>query len=514
MTHALRTPPTGLFRGDGPFVPGPVRRDRVWVLAAIAVLGAVLRAVGLDSCLWYDEVVTLTEFVRLPLPDLIRNYADQNQHPLFSVLAHLSVSAFGESAWALRLPAAVFGAATPLVMYFFARRIAPWPEPLLAAALVAVSYHHVWFSQSGRGYTVLVFAALVGSWLLLENLRRPRASLTAAYGVVMALALYTHLTAAFVVAGHGLMYVVLLARKLATGPRSTADGLPFAGFVLAAVLALLLYAPVLPEVVASFRAQSGGQKIVARTGAGYGLTQLVDGLRAGFGGLAGALAAATVVAAGLVGTLRSRSPVLCLLVLPAGLAVVTMLLIGRHLYPRLLFSVFPFGVMVIVHGVMVCGRLAASVLPASSRPKVGLGLGLGLAAAAVMLVLSAASLGRNYRLPKQDYAGAMAYLETVRDPRDPVVAVGMAGLPVRRYFAPEFETADTDKELAAVRGHSPDRPTWLIYTFRDHLDVYHPEIAAAVDREFVRTATFPGTLNGGEVIVCRADPIGCRGTAP
>ena len=34
----------------------------------------------------------------------------------------------------------------------------PW---LLAAAFLAVNYQHVWYSQSARGYSLLLFAAIV-----------------------------------------------------------------------------------------------------------------------------------------------------------------------------------------------------------------------------------------------------------------------------------------------------------------------------------------------------------------
>ncbi|MBK7285433.1 MAG: hypothetical protein IPI83_14970 [Sphingomonadales bacterium] len=35
-----------------------------WALAAILVLAAVVRIVGLDMGLWYDEIFTLTHYVR------------------------------------------------------------------------------------------------------------------------------------------------------------------------------------------------------------------------------------------------------------------------------------------------------------------------------------------------------------------------------------------------------------------------------------------------------------------
>ena len=42
---------------------------------------AVLRAVGLDASLWYDEVLTLVRYVRLPLGELVA-FGDEAHHEI------------------------------------------------------------------------------------------------------------------------------------------------------------------------------------------------------------------------------------------------------------------------------------------------------------------------------------------------------------------------------------------------------------------------------------------------
>ncbi len=465
-----------------------------WGLVLILGLAVGLRVIGLGTGLWYDEVVTLTEFVRLPLPELVRNYADQNQHPLYSVAARLCVVAFGESAWTLRLPAVLFGVASLAAIYAFARRLTPRPEPVLTTLLLTVSYHHVWFSQNARGYTALLFWTVLGSLLLVQNLSRPRWSLTVAYAVVSALALYTHLTAAFFLAAHGLIYLFLVGRKVCAGRRLTAaDGLPLAGFVLAGTLAFQLYAPVLPQVIGTFRTQTSSTRVQGWTDLSWGAAQVLRGLTASFAGTAGAVVAGAVVAAGLASFVRRDPLVVALLVIPCVLGLGVMLLLNRHLYPRFFFPACAFGAMVVVRGTLVLGEMVWH--------RRG-----GFALAGLLIAASAASLWPGYRYPKQDYAAALAYVDEVRQPGDPVVAVGMAVIPVTRYFAPSVPAADTAAELAAIRASHPGRPTWLVYTFPDHLASFHPDIRAVVDREFVCTRTFPGTVGGGAVLVGRGAP--------
>ena len=78
---------------------------------------------------------------------------------------------FGDGPAALRLPAVLFGVASIAALYLFARRVTTVREALVAAALMTVSYHHIWFSQNARGYSALLFWTLVSSWLFARALR-------------------------------------------------------------------------------------------------------------------------------------------------------------------------------------------------------------------------------------------------------------------------------------------------------------------------------------------------------
>src|SRR5262249_318850 len=154
----------------------------------------------LDTCLWLDEVLTLTHYARPALGMILTSFPDQNQHMLYSVLGHISLDCFGESAWALRLPAVLFGVASIWALYALGGRIASRTEALLAAAMMTVSYHHVWFSQNARGYTGLLFFTLLSTWLFVRGLRAGRWPLWGGYAVSVALGFWVHLTMLFVAA--------------------------------------------------------------------------------------------------------------------------------------------------------------------------------------------------------------------------------------------------------------------------------------------------------------------------
>ena len=129
--------------------PQSVSWKAVVLLMAVATL---LRSMHLNSDLWLDEIGTLVTYLRSPVYEIVRTYVSANQHLLYSVLGRGAVVCFGESPWAIRLPAVIAGVAAIPAMYFMARVITSEREALLSSALLTFSYHHIWFSQDARGY--------------------------------------------------------------------------------------------------------------------------------------------------------------------------------------------------------------------------------------------------------------------------------------------------------------------------------------------------------------------------
>ena len=151
-----------------------LQRWEAGAVAALLALALVVRIVGLNASLWYDEVSTLTHFVRLPWGELATDFSSLNNHMFYSLQAKAAVELFGESAWALRLPALLMGMASLVLVWWLARKEIGRGAALLTLALFALSYHHVWFTQNARGYTGLLTWTTAATILLMSGLRRPR----------------------------------------------------------------------------------------------------------------------------------------------------------------------------------------------------------------------------------------------------------------------------------------------------------------------------------------------------
>jgi len=478
--------------------PQPGIIGRPWarptvILLAILLAAAVLRVYRLDAGLWFDEIVADVEFVRAPFGTIVTTYESENQHFLYNILAHASYGLFGQSVWALRLPAVLFGLASILALYLFARHVTSVTESLLAAGLLAFSYHHVWFSQNARGYTGLLFWALLSSWLLLGALRSGRQGQWLSYGVSLALGLYTHFTMVFPIVGQLGVCALELIRQRRAGQRRSWRGL-LLGFGVGALLTLLLYAPVLPEILGNMGRETS---LVAEwKNPLWTLAEIAKGLRVSFFGIA-ALVPLAVFGLGAVSYARSEPAVVILLVVPVLSCVAVVVGLGHHLWPRFFFFAFGYGALVAVRGATVAGRLVSRRLfrwPETRSTWLGTATGLGL------VLVSALSVPFVYG-PKQDFEGALRFVQAAQAPGDAVATADLAALPYEKYYQTNWHVVKSVKDLDALR--SSATRTWFVYTFPEVLESSAPDIMASVARDFRLVRTFDGTLSGGTIYVAR-----------
>jgi mannosyltransferase len=471
-------------------------------LLAIVAVALVARLIGANSELWTDEILALLHSFRLPLAEIITTFRGDNHHPLYAVFARISLVMFGESPWALRLPSVLFGTAAVAATYGVARLVAPRREALIASLLLAVSYHHVWFSQNARGYTLIGLLALVNTWILVRMLEQPSWRLAIVFALCAAAGAYTHLTMVFITIGQAM--VALVALRRAGGGHLRVHWRVLAGaFVLAALFTVLLYAPMLDEVL-NFFVNVPSELVVASTPA-WALREAIRVLLFALGGPTAILAGVVlvtgtvVVIAGFVSIVRRNSIVALAFVFPP-IAVLTGALLGRGtMYPRFFFFIAGSVVIVLVRGLFASSAYVKRRWPAfpATAPAVAL--------AALLVAGSAASLTLNYRYPKQDFTGAMRFVLASKAPDDVVVFAGVTGEPYRNIHGQDWPTIASVAQMDSVRGARSGR-LWLIYTFPRYLEIGAPDVAALVSRHCQDPTVFRGTVGGGEVLVCRFEP--------
>jgi 4-amino-4-deoxy-L-arabinose transferase-like glycosyltransferase len=472
--------------------PEPQSRHALAVILVLLACASALRLYKLDLGLWYDEVLTYVNYAHMPFGEIVTTYQSENQHFVFTLLAHACFVIFGEGAWALRLPAALFGVGSIWALYLFARQVGSTRQALFAAALFTVSYHHVWFSQNARGYSGLLFWALLSSYLLLRALREDRPGLWLAYAATAALGIYTHITMVFVIAGQGIVYLhSLWVRRREAWPNRWA-GLVL-GFGWAGLLTALLHAIVLPQIQGTM--ERTVSVVQAWKNPLWTAWEILRGFQINFAGVAVALVALGVVAIGIWSFARKDAAVVLLLLVPPLVGASYVVATGHHLWPRFFYFAFGFGALVAVRGAMLIEQAVLSWWrPGPARE-------LGMLCAGMVLV-SAVSTPFAFA-PKQDYEGALAFVESQRQPGDAVLMAGLIAFPYEKLYKTGWQKVETVEQLHAIRAAS--RRTIVVYTLEPVLLSMQPEIAAAVKRDFRLLHKFPGTLAHGTVYVYIGD---------
>lgn len=466
----------------------------------LVIVATALRVIGLDGGLWIDEIYSLVRSFREPMWSILTTYWGDNHHPLYAVLAHLARGAFGESAWSIRLPALVFGVAAVPMVYFLGRTMMPKREALLASALLAVSYHHVWFSQNARGYSAIAFFSLLGIWALIRGIETRETRFFIAYAVAAALGAYTHLTMVLVVVGHAAAVALWLAMGKGADERgATLRGAAIA-FLLGGTLTLLLYAPMMRDVFDYFlNRPSQLRGISTPTWAFFETVRvLVLGMSGGTAVL-GAIVMAGGAVVGLSGfvSLWQRCPLFGAMLIGAAVATVVGAGMARGtMYPRFFFFAIGPAMLVVVRGAFAAANWAAERV---RRP--ALGDPFATAGVAAVTVLSALSLGFNYRYPKQDFEGAMRYVVASRAPDDRVITTGLPADPYRMLYQQSWPNVTTGPELDRAR--SPNSRTWVVWTFPRYLE---KDVGVILQRECPQPRAFRGTVGGGDVLVCSLEP--------
>jgi mannosyltransferase len=460
-----------------------------WVVPTLVLAGLALRLYRLGEGLWFDEIQTLVDYVRLPLGRIITTFDSQNQHLLYSIAARLAVVILGESAVALRLPAVIFGIASLWACYRFAREATTERQALIGTTILTFSFHHVWFSQNARGYTGLLLWSLLGTLAFLRLLRDPEAGWgwIWVYGLAMALAAYTHITAAFLSAAHVAILALLAWTRRGRGNQPWLR--PLLGITASALLGLVLYAPVLPQFVATLLAPSPHAAETDWQSPLWLIGEMLKGLSRGLPGGWAALGIGVIVAgAGLRQFWRREPALVGLMVLPGLLTGGAMVALGHNLWPRFFFFSAGFAVLIAVQGTFALAHLLARRH----------GEFAATTALVVLVAGSAFTVPRAWG-PKQDYVGAAAFVASHRDPSEAVVTVDLTVFPYEKYAECPCTPVSSLAELEAAE--ATHTRTWVLYTFPVRLAAVEPGIWQRLQTGYDTAAVYRGTVGGGDIVV-------------
>lgn len=463
------------------------------ILALILLAATILRLYGLNSGLWHDEILSIVQYVRMPYGEIISTCKDANQHFLYTLMAHASFDIFGETNWALRLPAVFFGVGSIWALYLLGRLVTAEREALLSAGLLTFSYYHIWFSQNARGYSGLLFFAILSSFLFLRALEsRPRYWVY--YALAVSLGIYTNMTLIFVIFSHVVLCLILvLFRRERIWPQKW---VVVSGFALGALLTFQFHALVLPQVFGGVLGEES--TVPAWINPMWTFFEFVKAMKISFAGGIVAATALAVFTVGLLSYARTRPMLIGLFLIPIFLCAAVVIGLRHHLWPRFFYFAFGFGALIGIRGTIVVTQAFARALRMTIQ-----NANRAATAFCVVLILISATSIRYVYLPKQDFVGALHFVEANRKPGDAVVTVGLATIDYEGFFRTNWDEVETLKDLRSIRSRA--ERTWLLYTFPMHVEAVYPDIMNSIRKDFVVVKEFYGSVGAGTIFVCRSD---------
>jgi hypothetical protein len=306
----------------------------------------------------------------------------------------------------------------------------------------------------------------------------------------------------FLVAAHFLVCAGWLITEARRGKRPVRWQSVLAGFVLTGVLAALMYAPILTQVLHFFAHHPSSMKAVSTPK--WALAETLRGLSLGLGTTGVLLGAAVLVLSGMWSYWKESRLVFSLFVVPVIVTAMGAFAGRGTMYPRFYFFLIGYGVLILVRGIFYLPRVVAGRWPGEAKGSTKLSGALAGVLAGILLLASAYSLRKNYEYPKQDFDGALKFIESEKKDNGPVLTAGATVFPYQQYFGKPWQEVKTPAELEAIVGR--EQPVWLVYTFPRYLEAAAPGLPEVIGKEFTVVRVFHGTLGDGDVVVVRSQP--------
>ncbi len=233
------------------------RKGLIFLATAIAVfLLLTVPRLGASS-LWFDESFT-AYLMRYDVNDIIA-YTGKDVHPpLYYLVLKGWSSIFGMSAVALRSLSIVFGVVALILVYFLIKKLFSDQKVAGVAALaVAAGPLFIRYGVEARMYMMVIAVGLAGALIYLKAEQSKGYEWWFAYGLVMAVGMWTHYFAVFWWLGFW-VYRYFTLKNGALRGKELLHKFFTPQFIWAHILATACYLPWLPVAYAQTGQLSGG----------------------------------------------------------------------------------------------------------------------------------------------------------------------------------------------------------------------------------------------------------------
>ena len=198
--------------------------------------------------LFMDEIRQVG-YYKAPYSQVIHHAASQQQPPLDYWLGHLLFKRY-QTDFAARLPAALFGGLSVLLLFLLLRGICSFPVALFFSVLMALLPFHIFYSQEARPYTIALFFLLAFMLVLEAVLLRKARGIVPLVLLTCVCTLFLYSRTLFPLCVFSLVvFLVLVSWFQAAGKQQSYWSAPHAGVIFSLLIAFLIYLPVLMNIL-------------------------------------------------------------------------------------------------------------------------------------------------------------------------------------------------------------------------------------------------------------------------
>jgi len=429
-------------------------------LAVLTLIGAWLRLSHLGSkSLWLDEGATVA-LARTSWQHFawVWWHGEANLQTVYFLLMRGWIH-FGDSEAWLRLPSALFGIASVPLLYAVARKFMGGTAAMAAAALLAFSPTHVYYSQEARSYTLAILVVLLSTYYFVRAVERNHRGNWLLWALFGVLAFYTHDFTALV--------LVAQAASLLFLPKPA----PWRPMLLCGALIFLAAIPGLTYV---FRASPENLHFIwmpRPSGKEFWHLAMFFG-----GGGAKAVIALALWIAGVVAIWRSRH---------SGIQAAFwrgMLIIAWAVLPPVILALLSLRQPMFLQRYVIFS-LPALLLLAAMGEEILHKWKLGLLLVVALIAMSIPAIRKDYYKPREDWRGASNAVLAAAAPGDAVVFFPFytrvmmdyyrdrhgAGAPPLHIFAPPYyATGEDARDLLRALGKNPRAYSRVWILVADH----------------------------------------------
>ncbi len=226
------------------------QKELIWLLVIILV-GAFLRFYKLDfQSLGNDELSSWNLSKNASgVSDVVKIQAEHDVNPPgFQIILFYVIHYLGDNEFWLRLPSAAAGILSVYMMYLIGLKLFSAKEGLIAAALTAISWCPIYYSQEARSYSFLLLFSIITVFFWANLTIKPASASFKTYCSIGAYALSAIITISLhyfgmllvFLAAAGMLFYLLIEKK------------PLRNFFIAHGIIFLTFLPFIPPLLIDF----------------------------------------------------------------------------------------------------------------------------------------------------------------------------------------------------------------------------------------------------------------------